>query len=110
MKASFTTTPFLIHVNRSKPFVLETDVFDFVVGAMLSQLGEKNLLHLVDFHSRKFSLVEINYEICDKELLTIIDAFEEWCHLLEGVQHEIIVYLDHKNLQYFMTTHVLNRH
>jgi len=39
-----------------------------------------------------------------------MDAFEEWRHLLEGVQHEIIVYSDHKNFQYFMTTHVLNGH
>jgi len=23
--------------------------------------------------------------------LAIVDAFDEWCHLLEGAQHEIIV-------------------
>jgi hypothetical protein len=40
--------------------------------------------HPIDFCSRKFSLVKINYDIHDKELLTIVDAFEEWCHLLEG--------------------------
>jgi hypothetical protein len=32
------------------------------------------------------------------QLITIVDGFEEWRHLLEGAQHEIIVYLDHKNL------------
>jgi hypothetical protein len=37
-----------------------------------------------------------------------MDAFEKWHHLLEGVQHEIIVYSNHKNLYYFMTTRVLN--
>ncbi len=37
-----------------------------------------------------------------------MDAFEEWCHLLEGAQHEIIVYFNHKNCQYFMTVCVLN--
>jgi hypothetical protein len=42
--------------------------------------------------------MEINYEIHDKELLTIMDTFEEWHHLLEGAQHEIIVYSNHKNL------------
>ncbi len=42
--------------------------------------------------------MEINYEIHDKELLTIMDAFEKWHHLLEGVQHEIIMFPDHKNL------------
>jgi hypothetical protein len=52
--------------------------------------------------------VKINYKIHDKKLLAIMDAFEEWCHLFEGAQHEIIMYLDHKNLQYFMTTGVLN--
>jgi hypothetical protein len=63
LKASFTTAAFLIHVNLSKPFVLEADVFDFAVGAMFSQLGENNLLHLVDFRSHKFSSTKINYEI-----------------------------------------------
>jgi len=38
-----------------------------------------------------------------------MDAFEEWHHLLERAQHETIVYSNHKNLQYFITTHVLNR-
>jgi hypothetical protein len=38
-----------------------------------------------------------------------MDAFKEWCHLLERVQHEITMYFDHKNLQYFMTACVLNR-
>jgi hypothetical protein len=42
--------------------------------------------------------MEINYEIHDKELIAIMDAFEEWHHLLEIVQHEIIVYSNHKNL------------
>ncbi len=83
---------------------------NFAIGTILSQLGEDNLFHLVGFHSCKFSHVKINYKIHDNELLTIVDAFEEWHHLLEGVQHEITMYLDHKNFQYFMTTHVLNGH
>jgi len=33
-----------------------------------------------------------------------MDAFEEWCHFLKGVQHEIIMYLNYKDLQYFMTS------
>jgi hypothetical protein len=32
----------------------------------LSQLGENNLLHLVEFHFHKFSPMEINYKINDK--------------------------------------------
>jgi hypothetical protein len=53
--------------------------------------------------------METNYKIHDKEFLTIVDDFEEWHRLLKGVQHEITMYSNHKNLQYFMTTHVLNQ-
>jgi hypothetical protein len=53
------------------------DAFDFAASAILSQLEEDNLLHLVSFGSCKFSLTEINYEIHDKELLAIVDVFEE---------------------------------
>ncbi len=108
MKASFTTTPLLIHVGPSKPFVLETKASNFTLGVVFSQLEENNLLRLVGFCYRKFSFIKINYEIHDKELLAIMDAFEEWRHILEGVRHEITIYFDYKNLQYFMTTHVLN--
>ena len=64
---------------------------------------------LLSFHSRKFKVVEINYEIHDKELLAIIDSFEQWKHLLEGSPHQIIVYNDHKNLTYFQSARVLSR-
>jgi len=39
-----------------------------------------------------------------------MNAFEEWHHLFEGTQHEVIVYSSHKNPQYFMRAHVLNQH
>jgi len=42
--------------------------------------------------------MEINYEIHDKKIIAIMDAFEEWHHLFEKTQHEIIMYLNHKNL------------
>ncbi len=64
------------------------DIFYFALGTILSQIKEDNFLHLVGFRFHKFSLIKINYEICDKKLLAIVDAFEEWCHLLEGTQHD----------------------
>ncbi len=70
LKASFTTTPLLTHVNPSKQFFLEMHASNLVINVVLSQLGET-------FHSHKFYPTEINYEIDDKELLTIVDAFEQ---------------------------------
>jgi hypothetical protein len=79
LKASFTIAPFFIHANLSKPFVLEIDAFDFALSSILSQFRKDDF-----FHSRKFSPIEINYKIHDKELLAIVDGFEEWRHLFEG--------------------------
>jgi len=108
LKISFTTAPLLIHADLSKPFVLETNVSNFTVGVVFSQLGENNIFHLVYFYPHKFFPMNINYKTHDKKLLAIMDAFKRWCHLFEGAQHEITMYLDHKNLQHFMTTCVLN--
>jgi len=52
--------------------------------------------------------VERNYEIHDKEMLAIICALEEWRHFLEGAQHPVEIWTDHKNLEYFMTAKKLN--
>jgi len=54
--------------------------------------------------------VEQNYEIYDKEMLAIIHTLEEWRHFLEGAQHLIEIWTDHKNLEYFMTAKKLNCH
>jgi RNase H-like domain found in reverse transcriptase len=53
--------------------------------------------------------MKLNYKIHNKELLTIIEAFREWHVYLEGSKYLIEVYIDHKNLLYFITTKVLNR-
>jgi hypothetical protein len=84
------TPPLLIHLDLSKPFVLEIDVSNFEISAILSQLGKYNFFHPIGFCFCKFFLAEINYKIHDKEVLIIMDTFKEWCHLLEGTQHEIL--------------------
>ena len=109
LKVAFTTAPILLHLDFSKAFYLETDASDFALGAVLSQMGEDGKLHLVAFYSRKFSAAEINYEIHNKELLAIVDSFQEWRHFLERAAQPITVYTDHKNLEYFTSARVLNR-
>jgi hypothetical protein len=69
--------PILIHPDFSKPFFLESNAFDYALGVVLSQKGEDEQLHLIAFHSRKFTATEINYKTYDKELLAIVDSFQE---------------------------------
>jgi len=52
---------------------------------------------------------ELNYDIHDKELLAIVEAFREWRVYLEGSKYTIKVYSDHRNLTYWTTTKQLNR-
>ena len=49
-----------------------------------------------------------NYEIHDKELLSILEAFPEWKHYLLGADEPVMLYTDHQNLQYFLTTKIWN--
>jgi len=78
LKKRFTTAPILAHFDPTKPVIIETDASDFALGAVLSQRDDENRLHPVAFHSRKFQPAEINYEIHDKELLAVVDAFKHW--------------------------------
>ena len=50
------------------------------------------------------NLAEYNYLIYNKELLAIIQAFEEYRAKLEGLANPIQVYSNHKALEYFITT------
>ena len=109
LKHAFTSAPILMHVDPTKRFILEADASDFALGSVLSQTGDDSKLHPVAFHSRKFEAAEINYEIHDKELLAIVDSFQQWRHFLEGSSQQIIVYNDHKNLTYFQSARVLSR-
>ena len=108
LKHRFTTAPVLGHIDAAKPVIIETDASDFAIGAVLSQRDSEGKLHPVTFHSRKFSPVEINYEIHDKELLAIVDAFKHWRRYCEGAEHQIQVFTDHHNLEYFTTSKALN--
>jgi len=108
LKKRFTTAPILAHFDAAKLVIIETDASDFAIGAVLSQRDNENRLHPVAFHSRKFQPAEINYEIHDKELLAVVDAFKHWRRYCEGATHQVQVYSDHQNLEYFTTTKVLN--
>jgi hypothetical protein len=79
------------------------------LGGTLSQVSVDKKLHPYTFHSRKFSPIEINYEIHNNELLASVDYFKTWRRYLEELLHIVQVFMDDKNLEYFITTKVLNQ-
>ena len=106
LKKAFTSAPILRHFDPLKEVIIETDASNFALGCVLSQKHEGRL-HPVAFHSRKMSPAERNYDIHDKEMLAIVDAFKVWRHYCHGIR-TIPVYTDHNNLKYFMDTKTLN--
>lgn len=109
LKTAFTKAPVLASFDWEKDVILETDSSDHVSAGVLSQYGDDGILRPVAFFSKKHSSTECNYEIYDKELLAIVRCFEEWRPELEGAPSPIRVITDHKNLEYFTTTKLLNR-
>jgi len=102
-------SPVLVMPDDSKPFQIEVDSSDVAMGAVLSQQSEMDgKWHPVAYQSKGLNEVSRNYEIHDKEMLTIIRALEEWRHFLEGSQFPVEVWTDHKNLEYFQTSWKLN--
>ncbi|SJL02913.1 uncharacterized protein ARMOST_06254 [Armillaria ostoyae] len=59
--------------------------------------------------SKALSATEHNYEIYDKELLTIMLALSDWHHYLIGTLKDVEIWTDHQNLQYFRKPQKLNR-
>jgi len=109
LKKAFTSAPILTHWIPDAQLIVETDASDYALAAILSVINEDNEVHPVAFHSRTFTVVELNYDTHDKELLAIFEAFKIWWHYLEGPAYPIDVVMDHKNLEYFFTTKVLTR-
>ncbi|KAK3508703.1 hypothetical protein QTP70_004251 [Hemibagrus guttatus] len=84
LKDSFTTAPILRHPDPDLPFVVEVDVSSSGIGAVLFQ---------------KLTAAEVNYDIGNRELLSIKAALEEWRHWLEGAHHPFLVLINHRNLE-----------
>jgi hypothetical protein len=108
LKQAFTTAPILHHFDHDREVIVETDASDSVSAGILSQYDDEGVLHPVAFFSKKHSPAECNYEIYNKDLMAIVRTFEEWRPELKGALHPIKVLSDHKNLEYFMMTKLLN--
>jgi len=109
LKRRFTEELVLVVPDLDKKMQMEVDVSDYATGGVLLMECEDKLWRLVVFLSKSLNETERNYEIHDKEMLAIIRGLEVWRHLLEGVQFKFKIWMDHKNLEYFMKAQKLNR-
>jgi len=96
LKTWFTSPSILQVPDLNCQFIVEVDASDVGVGALLSQRAAVDQkLHPCAFFSAKR-----NYDIGNWELLAVKLALEEWRHCLEGTKQPVLVWTDHKNLEY----------
>jgi len=77
LKKAFTTAPVLTHWIPDTQITVETDASDYALAAVLSITTPNGELHPIAFHSQTFSAPELNYDVHDKELLAIFEAFND---------------------------------
>jgi len=86
LKMAFTQAPILAHFNPDNPIIVETDTSDYAIAAIISQISpDDGNIHPIGFYSDSMQPAKLNYEIYDKELLAIFEAFcqdVEWCTAL----------------------------
>ncbi len=110
IKRCMTETFILCHFDQTHKTILKTDSFNYVNNEVLSQYDDEEVLHSIAFYSKNISSAECNYEIYDKKLLTIIQAFEHWRFKLKLTDISIKMFIDHQALILLIKDKELSRH
>ena len=109
LKKAITQASILRHFDRFRKIILKIDSSDYVNEEVLSQYDDEGNLHSVTFYSRNLLFAKCNYEIYDKKLLIIVRCLKHWRLDLKTTEILIEIFIDHKNLKYFMISKELIR-
>ena len=88
---------------------MEVDILDYAIGKVLLIECEDGKQRPVVVLSKSLNKTERNYKIYNKEILVVIRGLENWRHLLEGAKFKFKVWMDYKNLEYFIKAQKLNK-
>ena len=103
LKQAMINATHLSAIDPRQPYHLYTDAWNVCVGATLVQRcahGKyKGHVRPIAFMSQKMQSAETRYLIREQELLAIVLALKQWCHLLRGPQ-QVHVHTDHESLLY----------
>ena len=93
LKQCLTSAPTLMMPNWSQPFIIDTDDSDTGIGAVLSQVDDEGVEHVVAYASRILTKSERNYCVTRKELLAVVSFLQHFRQYLLG--REFTVRTDH---------------
>ena len=94
--------------NRNAlPLIVETDASDNQLGAVLMQTQPDGSEKPITFRSRTLSARQRNYQTREKEMLSAVEAFDDWRVYLSGWQ--FIWRTDHEALKWARTLRYKSR-
>ena len=94
-------SPILIYPDFRVPFLLDSDVSDKGIGAILSQLGKDHLEHSIAYFSSTLGKHERKNSITRKELLAAIEGIEQLRCYSNG--HQFVLQSDYVVIQLLKT-------
>ena len=98
LRQKLISPPVLAYPNFEKSFILDTDASNSGIGAVLSQLGDDGLEHVIAYGSRLLSKPERQYCITRCELLAVIVFTRHFRPYLLG--RSFVLRTDHGSLQW----------
>jgi hypothetical protein len=78
-------------------------VSEWVIGYVLMQKGEDNVVYTITFNRWKLQGAKLNYLMQEKELLAVKEAFYTWDQYIENGTTTMVI-TNYKSLQYLNTT------
>jgi len=85
LKHKFTTAPILCYYHPELKKQIETDASNLCKGSILSQYELDRHVHPLSYYNKRFLPAELNYHVHDKEMVVIVNCFQEWRHFLMGI-------------------------
>ena len=102
LKKKFTIELILIASDFNKKIRMEVDISDYATGRVLLIVCVNKRWRPVAYFSKSWNETEWKYKNYDKELLVVIRELEVWRYLWEGTMFKVKIWIDYKNLGYFM--------
>ncbi|XP_042012271.1 uncharacterized protein LOC121760704 [Salvia splendens] len=99
LKDRLISSPIIRAPDWSKPFEVMCDASDYAVGAVLGQKIEGKS-YVIFYASKTLNQAQKNYDTTEKEMLSVVYAFEMFRPYLLG--SKVIVYTDHAAIKYLL--------
>jgi hypothetical protein len=110
IKKVFISASMLRHYELDDESMMKTNVFDFVITKIFSQLAEiDDQWRSIVFYFKKMIFVERNYDVNNQKMLVIVKICKKWRHYIKDVKYSVRMMIDHVNLKNFFINKTFNR-